>query len=251
MSQVTIARGRRQSTAFCYLDPARGRPNLTIEQGALARGADPGGQGAASASATRWTACMREARAAREVIVSAGSINSPKLLELSGIGQPRAAASARHHAGARAAGRRREPARPLFAAGEVRDHRAQHDLQRQCPRLAAGARGASNTRCGARASSPAPRCRSGMYFRTRPGLETPDATISVLPFLYERVGGERRIARAARHHHERQRAALGEHRLDPHQVGRSGRGTGDPLQLPLGAGTTATACLPPSARGAS
>ena len=34
-----------------------------------------------------------------------------------------------------------------------------------------------------------------MYFRTRPGLETPDATISVLPFLYERVGHERRISR--------------------------------------------------------
>jgi choline dehydrogenase len=34
-----------------------------------------------------------------------------------------------------------------------------------------------------------------MYFRTRPGLETPDATVSVLPFLYERVGHERRIAR--------------------------------------------------------
>ena len=36
MSQVTIAKGRRQSTAFCYLDPARSRPNLTIEQGAMA-----------------------------------------------------------------------------------------------------------------------------------------------------------------------------------------------------------------------
>ena len=36
MSQVTIARGRRQSTAFCYLDPARGRKNLLIEQGAMA-----------------------------------------------------------------------------------------------------------------------------------------------------------------------------------------------------------------------
>ena len=34
-----------------------------------------------------------------------------------------------------------------------------------------------------------------MYFRTRPGLETPDATVSILPFLYERVGHERRIAR--------------------------------------------------------
>ena len=36
----------------------------------------------------------------REVIVSGGSINSPKLLELSGIGQARSAACARHRAAA-------------------------------------------------------------------------------------------------------------------------------------------------------
>ena len=36
MSQVTIAKGRRQSTAFCYLDPAAGRSNLTIDRGAMA-----------------------------------------------------------------------------------------------------------------------------------------------------------------------------------------------------------------------
>src|SRR6476646_524456 len=36
MSQVTIAKGRRQSTAYCYLDPARSSANLTVETGALA-----------------------------------------------------------------------------------------------------------------------------------------------------------------------------------------------------------------------
>jgi choline dehydrogenase len=34
-----------------------------------------------------------------------------------------------------------------------------------------------------------------IYFRTREGLETPDATISILPFLYEMVGGQRRVAK--------------------------------------------------------
>ena len=140
MSQVTIAKGRRQSTAYCYLDPARARPNLVIEQGALAE-----------TLMLEGTRCVgvrysvggekREARAAREVIVSAGSINSPKLLELSGIGHADRLRGARHPAGARAAGRRREPARPLLAAREVRDHGEQPHLQRQRPRLAAGARG--------------------------------------------------------------------------------------------------------------
>ena len=86
MSQVTIARGRRQSTAYCYLDPVRNRPNLTIEQSAMAGTLILDGKRCAG---VRYTVNgeQREARATREVIVSGGSINSPKLLELSGIGQ--------------------------------------------------------------------------------------------------------------------------------------------------------------------
>jgi choline dehydrogenase len=34
MTQMTIRGGRRMSTAVCYLDPARGRPNLTIQANA-------------------------------------------------------------------------------------------------------------------------------------------------------------------------------------------------------------------------
>ena len=36
-----------------------------------------------------------------------------------------------------------------------------------------------------------------LYFRTRVGLETPDATVSIAPFLYEMVGRERRVSRKA------------------------------------------------------
>jgi choline dehydrogenase len=35
MTQATIRSGRRMSTAICYLDPARGRPKLTIKANAL------------------------------------------------------------------------------------------------------------------------------------------------------------------------------------------------------------------------
>jgi choline dehydrogenase-like flavoprotein len=34
-----------------------------------------------------------------------------------------------------------------------------------------------------------------LYFRSRPGLETPDATVSILPFLHEMVGQQRRLAK--------------------------------------------------------
>ena len=87
MSQATIARGRRMSTARCYLDPAAKRPNLRIETGAIAGSLLFEGKRCVG---VRYAVGSegREARAAREVIVCGGTINSPQLLELSGIGQP-------------------------------------------------------------------------------------------------------------------------------------------------------------------
>jgi choline dehydrogenase len=87
MSQATIASGRRMSTAHCYLDPIRKRPNLQIETGALTQAVVLDGK---RCTGVRYSVAgsVREAHAAREVIISAGSINSPQLLELSGIGEP-------------------------------------------------------------------------------------------------------------------------------------------------------------------
>jgi choline dehydrogenase len=87
MSQATIARGRRMSTARCYLDPIRNRPNLRIETGALTERLILDGK---RCIGVRYSVGneAREAGASREVVVSAGTINSPQLLELSGIGQP-------------------------------------------------------------------------------------------------------------------------------------------------------------------
>ena len=87
MSQATIASGRRMSTARCYLDPIRSRPNLHIETGALTEALMLDGK---RCIGVRYSVggAPREARAARDVVVSAGTINSPQLLELSGIGDP-------------------------------------------------------------------------------------------------------------------------------------------------------------------
>jgi choline dehydrogenase len=87
MSQATIARGRRQSTARAYLDPIRNRSNLRIETGALAQSLTFDGQ---RCTGVRYSVGSerREAHAGREVVVCGGTINSPQLLELSGIGQP-------------------------------------------------------------------------------------------------------------------------------------------------------------------
>ncbi|MDP6343042.1 MAG: GMC family oxidoreductase N-terminal domain-containing protein [Alphaproteobacteria bacterium] len=86
-TQATIRRGRRMSTAHCYLRPARGRGNLHIVTEALTQHLILDGRrclGVAYAQGGQVT----EARAGREVILSAGAIGSPKILELSGIGRP-------------------------------------------------------------------------------------------------------------------------------------------------------------------
>lgn len=85
--QFSIRKGQRCSTAKAYLHPVMGRPNLTVMtgtpcervtfEGKRATGVVVGGEGG-----------QRTLSAKREVILSAGPIISPKILELSGVGAP-------------------------------------------------------------------------------------------------------------------------------------------------------------------
>lgn len=83
--QVNVKNGRRRSTAVGYLKPARKRPNLSIVTHAHATGLALEGRRVVG---VRYLRDGREhvARAGREVILSAGAVNSPQLLQLSGIG---------------------------------------------------------------------------------------------------------------------------------------------------------------------
>jgi choline dehydrogenase len=89
---MTVAGGRRCSAANAYLRPAMRRPNLSVRTHALAGAVLFEGRRAVGVRYQR-NGETQEARARREVIVSAGPINSPQLLKLSGIG-PRAELSA-------------------------------------------------------------------------------------------------------------------------------------------------------------
>lgn len=181
MTQASIGSGRRMSTARCYLDPARLRSNLTIETNALAESLILEGNRCVG---VRYAVPgqKREARAAREVIVSAGTIASPQLLELSGIGQAQ-----------RLQGLGIEVRHNLAGVGEnLRDHWA--------PRMKwrVGRHGVTfNERArGLRAlgqgllyiaaskgflSHPASPIRG--FFKTREGLDSPDAMLTIQPFL--------------------------------------------------------------------
>jgi choline dehydrogenase len=87
MAQLTSRRGRRHSTATQYLGPARSRKNLTIISGAEATNLLLDGQRCVGVRYAR-NGKSHDVHTAREVIVCSGAINSPKLLELSGIGDP-------------------------------------------------------------------------------------------------------------------------------------------------------------------
>ncbi len=82
--EQTIHLGRRWSVANAYLRPALKRKNVTIVTG-LARRIVIEGQRAAGVE-IEARGQVETVRARREVILAASSINSPKLLMLSGIG---------------------------------------------------------------------------------------------------------------------------------------------------------------------
>jgi len=83
--QVTQKNGERWSVARAYLDPVRARPNLRIETAAFAtRIAFEGARAVGVEFVQDGT--RRTLRARREVLLSAGALQSPQLLMVSGIG---------------------------------------------------------------------------------------------------------------------------------------------------------------------
>lgn len=87
LMQGNYAHGIRQSTAHSYLRPAMSRPNLTIISNALVtRIVIDKGRATGVEYADR--SGVHICKASREVILSGGAINSPQLLQLSGVGHP-------------------------------------------------------------------------------------------------------------------------------------------------------------------
>jgi len=83
--QLTARNGFRCSTATGYLRPAKGRKNLEVRTGALVERIELAGQRAVGV-AYRQNGTPRRAGASREVLLAAGAIGSPHILQLSGVG---------------------------------------------------------------------------------------------------------------------------------------------------------------------
>jgi choline dehydrogenase len=123
LTPVTQRRGRRHSAADAYLRPAKRRPNLTVLTWAYAERILLDGPRATGVEYRDAAGVTQRVSASREVILSAGAINSPQLLMLSGIGEPEQL---------RAAGV--EPRHDLVGAGaNLQDHLACAVIVR-CPK---------------------------------------------------------------------------------------------------------------------
>lgn len=92
--QISTHDGWRASASACHLGPALGRANLEVRRHAQATRLTFDGR---RATGVAWRPCARDgrrlpigaehrARARVEVVLAAGAVNSPQLLELSGIG---------------------------------------------------------------------------------------------------------------------------------------------------------------------
>lgn len=84
-TMVSQANGSRHSTADAYLKPARKRKNLTVLTGAHTTRVLFEGTTAVGVEFVQG-GVIKTARAAKEVVLSGGAVNTPQLLMLSGIG---------------------------------------------------------------------------------------------------------------------------------------------------------------------
>lgn len=85
--QRTISGSRRVSAARAYLYPVMDKPNVKVVTEALVSSILLEGKRAVGVTYSRGGASF-QVRARREVVISAGAVNTPRLLQISGIGNP-------------------------------------------------------------------------------------------------------------------------------------------------------------------
>jgi choline dehydrogenase len=184
--QTTSRRGRRCSTAVGYLRPARRRPNLAVLTEALATRI-LFEERVASGVEFRHRGALRRVKARREVILAGGAINSPQLLQLSGVG---AGALLRRHGIA--------VVHELPGVGEdLQDHFQARMVLRCTKKITVNdALGSAMGRLGVglryalwrKGPLTVSAGYAGAFFRTDERLATPDIQVHFITFSTDRMG---------------------------------------------------------------
>ncbi|HUC09038.1 MAG TPA: choline dehydrogenase [Stellaceae bacterium] len=185
--QVTVRHKRRCSTAVAYLRPAMSRHNLKVEVRALAQRILFEGRRAVGLEYGQ-DGVLRTARA-REIILAGGSINSPQLLQLSGVGP----AALLHGLGIAVV-------HDLPGVGEnLQDHlnsrvvyqvRGVNTLNEVARSRWLQARAGIEWAFGRRGPLMMGAAPIGLFVRTRPGLEAPDVQYQFLAGSFVTPGKE-------------------------------------------------------------
>jgi choline dehydrogenase len=184
--QTTTRRGRRASTAFSYLRPAKSRGNLQVETSALAQRILFEGRHARAVE-YKQQGRLRTARARKEILVSSGAYNSPQLLQLSGVGPadllnkhgidivldaPGVGNDLQDHMQVRLVTRCAQ----RITLNDIVNHPVRRIMAGV--QYAAFRKGPLTIAAGT----------SGAFFKTNPRLATPDIQIHFLPFSTDKMG---------------------------------------------------------------
>lgn len=225
----TTKDGERWSAARAFLDPVRSRPNLTIRTRARLQRLVFDGKRAAAVEIVSERG-RETIKAAREIILSCGTVNSPAALMYSGIGD---ADLLRRHgipvvADLKGVGKnlqdhllaRVEHAclEPITLYGTLRGDRAALALLR-----------ALVFKSGPAASFP---LEGGAFFKSDPALDEPDLQSHFLPGLSTAALRLPFLARAG-NRYEGHGFFANVYQLRPHSAGEISIGSADPLAAPL------------------
>ena len=190
-SARNIWHGRRQSAAVAFLKPARGRRNLTvvtetmIDKVTVEAGRAVGVTGRGPAGLVNYGA-------ERGVILTAGAINTPKLLQLSGIGPGRLLS--------------RHGVKPIVDLPELGRNLSDHRCIFQRFRVKGGSdnrefsgwrlyRNALNQTLFGQGPLSRPAFEVGGYVRSDPSLGAPDIRLLVNPVTVDYAAGPMRMER--------------------------------------------------------
>jgi choline dehydrogenase len=184
--QFTTRRGRRCSTAVGFLKPARGRANLRVETDApVSRILFDGNR--ANGVSYEQDGTVHRVRAVRDLIMSAGAVQSPQQLQLSGIGD----AAVLGDSGIPVVKHLPGVGRNLQDHMQVRlIHRFTKPVTMNDEMQSAYRKVVMGLKYGAARRGPLSMgiCYAGAFTRTRPDAERPDIQFYFLPVSVENIG---------------------------------------------------------------
>jgi choline dehydrogenase-like flavoprotein len=184
--EVTQRRGIRWTTAKAFLKPAMGRPNLRVLTGAqVERLVLEGGE--VRAVVVQHAGASKRFDAAREVVLAAGAIGTPHLLELSGIGRGAvlAAAGIAPQVEVPGVGENLQDHLQLRLAFKVQGVKTLNTLASSLWGKAMIAAEYALNRSGPMSMSPS---QAGIFTRSGPEKATPDLEFHIQPVTLDKFG---------------------------------------------------------------